>query len=51
MRKGAGAAGRVVSICECMVELRQSERGGIVQSFARNSLNTAYDARFVSPPG
>lgn len=51
MRKGAGAAGRMVSIGECMVELRPSGDGGIVQSFAGDSLNTAYYARLFSPPG
>lgn len=51
MRKGAGAAGRMVSIGECMVELRQSGDGGIVQSFAGDSPNTVYYARLFSPPG
>lgn len=51
MRQGAGAPGRMVSIGECMVELRPSGDGGIVQSFAGDSLNTAYYARLFSPPG
>ncbi len=48
-KKGSGFK-RLVSIGECMVELRQTGQGGIARSFAGDSFNTAYYARLFAPP-
>lgn len=42
-------AGRVLSIGECMVELRQAEGGLLRQGFAGDSFNTAYYVRAFLP--
>lgn len=42
-------AGRVLSIGECMVELRQGEGGLLRQGFAGDSFNTAYYVRAFLP--
>ena len=51
MTTATGAPTGMVSIGECMVELRQPEGDSIVQSFAGDSLNTAYYARLFAPCG